>query len=99
MSKYAAIDIGGTNSRFGIIEDDKIIFRESFPTNLSSPEDSFKPLINLLNEHEIDYLGICLPGVSNFDEGVIISGANIPNWVGFNVREFIKLNIYKGIRI
>lgn len=92
MSNYAAIDIGGTNSRFAIIKDDKIIFRESFKTNLESPEESLKPLIDLLNEHKIKYLGICLPGVANYDEGVIISGANIPNWVGFNIREFIKLN-------
>lgn len=92
MNNYAAIDIGGTNSRFAIIKDNKIIFRESFPTILSNPQESFKPLINLINEHKIDYLGICLPGVANFDEGIIISGANIPNWVGFNVRDFIKEN-------
>jgi glucokinase len=79
MKKHAVIDIGGTNSRFAIIVEDKIIFRESFATILSSPEESLKPLIALLNEHKIEFLGICLPGVANYDEGVIISGANIPN--------------------
>ncbi len=92
MKKHAVIDIGGTNSRFAIIVDDKIIFRESFSTILSDPKKSLEPLIKLLNEHEIEFLGICLPGVANYDEGVIISGANIPNWVGFNVRTFITQN-------
>ncbi|MGL6125349.1 MAG: ROK family protein [Metamycoplasmataceae bacterium] len=92
MNNYAAIDIGGTNSRFAIIKEGKIILKESFPTNLSSPIESLRPLINLLNEHKIKYLGICLPGVANFEQGVIVSGANIPNWVNFNIKDFIKEN-------
>lgn len=92
MKKHAAIDIGGTNSRFAIIDNNKIIFKKSFPTIISDPYVSFQPLIDLLNEHKIEYLGICLPGVADYDKGVIISGANIPNWVGINVREFIKNN-------
>ncbi|MGL4252237.1 MAG: ROK family protein [Metamycoplasmataceae bacterium] len=91
-NNYAAIDIGGTNSRFAIIEKGKIIFRESFPTVLVDPIESFKPLIKLLNDHKIKYLGICLPGVANYEKGIIISGANIPNWVNFNIREYIKDN-------
>ncbi|MDK2819365.1 MAG: ROK family protein [Mycoplasmataceae bacterium] len=92
MNNYAAIDIGGTNSRFAIIKDDKVIFRESFPTNLVDPIESMKPLISLLNQHTITNLGICLPGVANYDEGIIISGANIPNWVNFNMKNFILTN-------
>jgi glucokinase len=79
MKKHAVIDIGGTNSRFAIIKEGKIIVRESFPTFLANPEISMQPLIDLLNKHEIEFLGICLPGVANYDEGVIVSGANIPN--------------------
>lgn len=92
MNNYAAIDIGGTNSRFAIIKNDKVILKETFPTNLLNPIDSMNPLINLLNKHNITNLGICLPGVANYDEGIIISGANIPNWVNFNMKKFILSN-------
>lgn len=92
MKKHAAIDIGGTNSRFAIIKNNEIIFKKSFPTIISDPHTSLQPLIDLLNDHEIEYLGICLPGVANYNEGIIISGANIPNWVGINIKNIIMNN-------
>ncbi len=92
MNKYAAIDIGGTNSRFAIIDNGKIIFKQSFLTDLLNPEISLSPLVDLLNEHKIKFLGMCLPGVANYDEGYVISGANIQNWVDFNIKNFILEN-------
>ncbi|MGL4343398.1 MAG: ROK family protein [Metamycoplasmataceae bacterium] len=89
---YAAIDIGGTNARFAIIENGEIIVKESFLTFPDNPKKTLNMLNELLTNYGIKKLGICIPGQANFETGIIALAINIPGWVNFDLRKYIQEN-------
>lgn len=91
-NNYAAIDIGGTNARIAIFKDEKIVFKQSFKTDIYQPRNTLKLLCQILKEHKINILGICIPGQADYESGVIILASNIPGWKGFNFRNYLLEN-------
>lgn len=88
-NNYAAIDIGGTNSRIAIFSDNQIIFKKSFKTNINEPKDTLNLLCDVLNKYKVDILGICIPGQADYKTGKILLAPNLPGWLNFGFREFI----------
>lgn len=92
-NKTCAIDIGGTNARIALFDEkNKIIFKKSFPSNPQDPKETLDLLIKILNENQIENVGICLPGQADFDKGIITLALNLPAWLGFNFKEYILKN-------
>jgi len=91
------IDIGGTNTVFGIVtEKGEIVFKESIPTNGMEPaEDLFERIFNKFDEsfkkHSSEYnlvgIGVGAPD-GNYYKGSIENPPNL-NWGYVNVKELV----------
>jgi len=91
------IDIGGTNTVFGIVtEKGKIVFKESIPTNRMEPaEDLFERIFNTFDElfkqysEEYNLIGIGVGAPDgNYYKGSIENPPNL-NWGYVNVKELV----------
>ena len=91
MSEIAiGIDIGGTNSRFGVVTDSgKVLKEDRFPTNeFPKAEDYVKALSTRISGVLDDYTDYTFKGIGigapngNFFKGTIEQAPNLP-WKGF----------------
>jgi glucokinase len=104
---YAGIDIGATNLKYGLVDSEGTVrYRNLTPTPKQSPaEKVFDEIIRcgeqLLIEAddldgEVGFIGVGSPGSVNIKTGVIQGTCpNIPNWVGFHLRDRLaeRLNL------
>ncbi|VEU59279.1 ROK family protein [Mesomycoplasma neurolyticum] len=91
--KLATIDIGGTNTRFALIENDKIIKKIRFATNQFNYSETLDKVINLLKKYQIDSVALCIPGPADYKKGVIIDSPNLSGWHNINIKKYIKNKI------
>ena len=94
------VDIGGTSIKGASINSKgEILDRFSLKVNKSdSAEVTVGNLCNIINdfkkehvyEEDIAGIGIGVPGIADFDSGLLISSPNLPTWNGFNLKTFIK---------
>ncbi|MEE3928487.1 ROK family protein [Mycoplasmopsis ciconiae] len=91
MSKYkfASVDIGGTNTRFALIEEGKILKKIKFETNQKNYSQTLDHLISLLKEYEINALALCIPGPADYKNGIIFKSPNLSGWENLNVKQYI----------
>lgn len=101
MTKYSVgIDVGGTNVKFGLIDNaGSIIARSTLSTkNYAS---SKKKLINALNysigllikdikKSQVSGVGIGLPGLINSKEGVVNFLPNVPGWKNVPLKRIMQ---------
>ncbi len=104
---FAGIDIGGTNIKFGLFnEDGKILHKESRPT---MADKGAQPLMHLVTniaerlllfaseeEYDVRHLGVGTPGAVDFRSGKVIGPCpNIKGWQGMEIGSILKerLNI------
>lgn len=87
--KKATIDIGGTNTRFAIFEDNKIVFKEKFLTNKNNYKETLDKLIELINFHNIENLALCIPGPANYKDGIVYETPNLPSWTNLDVKNYL----------
>jgi glucokinase len=112
MKAFAGIDLGGTNIKFGIIDQngDIIIYR----TIPAFAADGARSLLERLkicgeelllycsdNDLKIPYLGVGSPGTVNSDTGTILGHSpNIPGWEGTEVArelgDYLNLPVFVG---
>ena len=94
----AGVDIGGTNTALGILDNNnKIIFENTFETKPEEGVGSFversadiikNGYLRLENKYELEGIGIAAPG-ANYISGNIESPANL-NWGNINLIELLK---------
>ncbi|VEU76410.1 ROK family protein [Mycoplasmopsis columboralis] len=92
MYKKAVVDIGGTNTRFAIIDNGQIIFKEKFSTNSNNAYETLEKIIALATKHQISALAMCLPGPADYKNGIILDTPNLPSWRHLNVKAHILNN-------
>ena len=90
--KYAVgIDIGGTNTRVAIIDENlSIVERVQFLTNDQDPYETIKKIKKHLDDFKYDYKGIGLscPGPLDLVNGKILNTPNLKGkWWDFNITE------------
>jgi len=104
---YAGIDIGATNIKYGLVNSEgEIRFRDLISTPQQSPAEALFEKVEMCGERllveadelegEVKYIGVGSPGAVNVTTGVIQGTCpNIPNWVGFHLRDRLaeRLNI------
>jgi glucokinase len=93
------IDLGGTNVRVGLVEENRLIKVESKPiNNKGTKEEIVNDIFNLINKFEIDKIegiGVGVPGVVDLKNGIVYEVQNIPSWKEVRLMEILnnKYNI------
>jgi glucokinase len=93
---HLGIDIGGTNLKTGIIDNNgELIYKNSRKTNsYKGFEQLLQVLINLIDDTLTEYssiktIGIGVPGVIN-NEGIVVIAPNLPGWKNIQLRKILK---------
>jgi len=98
---YAGVDLGGTNVRSGLVEEDgtvlsrdtrKTLARESAEAPVKQIVDSIKEAVRKggASMSDIRGIGIGTPGPLNAREGTILRAGNLPHWINFPLAGTIK---------
>lgn len=106
---YVGVDIGGTNTKVGIISRlgrvvNSSSFKTNAPVNASELIEQIASTINVLLQKErmtlddIRGIGIGIPGVVNSDKGIIVRAANL-GWTGVDFLALLKQKFSKVVRI
>lgn len=97
MKKYIAIDIGGTKTKYGIIDENGNIleFNETSTNAELGGEYILKNNIKICNSYiqNLDIKGVCIStaGIVNSDTGEIIyANKSIPDYIGINHKKVIE---------
>ncbi len=91
MKKYC-IDLGGTNIRLALIEEKKILKKESFSTNSQDPKENINQILNFYKENDLDVdnVYICCPGPLNEKGDMIVESPNLPGWNNYDFKKEIE---------
>lgn len=89
MGRYLGIDVGGTEIKYGIFDENGNEFIEE-SGSLKSVRDDLDKIIDILSRiiksaKEIDGVGISIPGGVDNENGVIIEGGAIPVLAGVDL--------------
>lgn len=96
MKYVVGIDIGGTNIRAALLDEERNIIDKLKLENEveKGPEYNLDRLINKISsdwkDKNIVGIGAGCPGVINLKEGIITNASNLNSWEGFNVRKYIE---------
>ena len=92
---YLGIDIGGTNLKSGIIDEDgNLIEQSSIPTNaVMGPEEVINNIKNIILDTKVNFpelksVGIGVPGIVT-DEGVVRISPNLPGWIDLPLKKIL----------
>lgn len=90
------IDLGGTNVRVGLVEENRLLKVESKPiNNKGMQEEIVNDILNLINKFEIDKIegiGVGVPGVVDLKNGIVYEVQNIPSWKEVKLRKILNNN-------
>ena len=99
--KYAVgIDVGGTNTRVALINEEyKILERIQFSTDSKDPEVTLNKIGEIIKEFgkEIEGIGISCPGPLDLIEGVVLTPPNLPGWHHLALSK--RLEEITGVRV
>lgn len=100
--KYAiAIDIGGTNTRVALVDENyQITDRKQFATDSENPDNTLGTIADIINSYDADIIGVGMscPGPLDLIEGKIITSPNIRGrWHGYHVAFELEKRIGKPV--
>jgi len=100
--KYAlGIDIGGTNSRVSLFDQNyELISKKTISSDPNNYTKTLGELCDFINEIKENYnivgIGVCAPGPLDLINGTILETPNLPGWAGCEVSKIIEKST--GIR-
>jgi glucokinase len=93
--KILGIDIGGTNIRAGLIDNNALIRVESMKLRKNGTEkeilDDLNYIIKKFMSEKIEAIGIGVPSLVDAEKGIVYDAANIPAWKKVNLKEQIEV--------
>lgn len=100
--KVLGIDIGGTNLRAGLVEDNAVATIESLKIKKSGSEteimNDLNSLIGKFLEDKIEGIGIGVPSLVDPEKGIVYDATNIPAWKEVHLKDQLeakyKLPVY-----
>lgn len=99
--KYAVgIDVGGTNTRVALINEEyKILERIQFSTDSKDPEVTLNKIGEIIKGFgkEVEGIGISCPGPLDLIEGVVLTPPNLPGWHHLALSK--RLEEITGVRV
>lgn len=95
---YAGIDVGGTNIKFGLVDNQgRTLLEDKIPTNSDQGlPDAIERMANRLKKmtaeagisyDEIAAVGLATPGTMDIAKGMILIPYNLPAWRNFPIRD------------
>ncbi len=94
--KYSlGIDIGGTNSRVSLFDQNyEVIEKKTIASDPNDHEKTLSELCSFINQKAETYnivgIGVCAPGPLDLIKGKIIETPNLPGWSGCEVSGYIE---------
>lgn len=95
MGYFIGIDIGGTNIRACLMDDNYNIVDKFKMKNevLLGPIENMDNLYNKINGkwqmYNIKAIGVACPGPLDLKNGIIINPPNLPGWENFKIKEYL----------
>lgn len=110
MAKRIGIDVGGTNVKIALVDDNgKIIYSNSVPTyakmgyehTVNNIKQAIKDLMKETNTtpSDIEGIGFDFPGQVDCKTGVVKLAPNIPGWVNIPIAQMIEDEFHIPTRI
>ena len=110
MAKRIGIDVGGTNVKIALVDDNgKIIYSNSVPTyakmgyeyTVNKIKQAIRDLMKETNTtaKDIDGIGFDFPGQVDYKTGVVKLAPNIPGWVNVPIAQMIEEEFHIPTRI
>mgnify|MGYP000923878254 FL=1 len=101
--KAIGVDLGGTNVRCGLVEDEKIINLLAKSINSSGTEievlnDIFLLLDDLVAD-DIEGIGIGVPSVVDVENGIVYDVYNIPSWKSVPIKNILEKRYNKPVYV
>lgn len=92
MARYITFDIGGTSTKWAVVENGVLSARPEFPSpSQEGGEAIFEALLLRLQEERFDGIAISTAGQVNVEEGSILyANENIPHYTGFPWRKRLE---------
>ncbi len=88
------VDLGGTNIRAGLIDDQKVIRIRKInleeKDNLESTLKQLTELIESIYDPEISGIGIGVPSVVDIEKGIVFDVVNIPSWKEVHLKSILE---------
>ena len=92
--KVLGVDIGGTNLRAGLVEDNVVVRIESLKIKKAGSEneimDDLNSLIGKFLKDKIEGIGIGVPSIVDPEKGIVYDATNIPAWKEVHLKEQIE---------
>lgn len=92
--KYAiGIDIGGTNTRVALIDENyAIIKREQFATNINTPEATLNKINLVIRSfgYDVEGIGVSCPGPLDLINQKVLTPPNLPGWHQFEISKVLS---------
>jgi glucokinase len=92
--KLIGIDLGGTNVRVGIVENNSITKLLSSPINSKGSEsdviNDIERLVEKLITEDVEGIGIGVPSVVDIKEGIVYDVVNIPSWKAVPLKKILE---------
>ncbi len=100
------IDIGGTSIKIGLVQGKKILSRRSLPTaqfkNPKILQDGLVDSVRMIRQKAsgpIAGIGIGVPGLVRYPEGIVRTCANIPGWKDVPLRALLQKRLHLPVRV
>ncbi len=97
------IDLGGTNVRAGLVENDVLTRVEAIPirntTNPNDVVDDISGLIRKFSLDEIAGIGVGVPSVVDVKKGIVYDVQNIPSWKEVHLKEILEKEFAKPVYV
>jgi len=88
------IDIGGTNIRVGLVDQNELIRVESLLIKKESSEDevldNLHEMIGKFNGEIIEGIGVGVPSVVDVENGIVFDVQNIPSWKEVHLKKILE---------
>lgn len=100
MKYSVGIDVGGTNTRVALIDENyHIIERKQFSTDAENPEKTLDTMKDIINGFrcQVEGIGISCPGPLDLINGVILTPPNLPGWHHYYLTD--RLQEKTGVRV
>jgi glucokinase len=95
MSQHIAVDIGGTQIRAAMFQDESIIPSKIEKISTTGVKPALERLCDLITQiwpkdNDISAIGIAAAGATDPYQGVVISAPNITGWVNVQLRDHVQ---------
>ncbi len=100
------IDIGGTSIKIGLVQGRRILVRQTLPTaQFKTPQalqDGLVESVRMIRPKAsgpIAGIGIGVPGLVRYPEGIVRTCANIPGWKDVPLRALLQKRLHLPVRV